>query len=132
MIGYSSSLHGPVLNHRFGGRWRAAEAVRQTGSPWSVGQGGFHLCTRVQRSQDLDRGNCRAGEFRRDIVGYAGETQHVDLERLPRRADLLQVLAREVPQAKIQGLAGNRLPGRLGMTLELVADCGADEVGAVE
>ena len=57
-------------------------------------QSGFDLRTRVQRSQDLNRSDRRPGEFGRDVISDAGKTQHVDLERPPRGADLLQVLAR--------------------------------------
>src|SRR5687767_9131910 len=105
--------------------------ISRYGSASSVGEGGFHLRTRVQCSQHFDRADRRPCEFGGDVIGYAGETQHVDLERLPGSADLLQVVARKVPQAKIQRLARHRTPGRVGMALELVADRSSDEVGSI-
>jgi hypothetical protein len=43
----------------------------------------------------------------------------------------LEILAAEVAQAEIEALPRHGAFGHLGMALELVADGGADEVGAV-
>ena len=80
-----------TLNHRLSGRSLAGpnDVVRQNSSANPVAKGGFHLRTRVQRAQDLNRGNRRASEFGRNVISNGGKTQDVDVERLPRGADLL-------------------------------------------
>ena len=63
--------------------------------------------------------------------GDAGKAEHPDVERLAGSARRFEILAAVVPQAEVEALARDGLLGRVGMPLDLVADGGADEVGAV-
>ena len=43
----------------------------------------------------------------------------------------LQLFAAKVSQTEVETAARDRLPGGVGVPLDLVSDCSADEVGAV-
>jgi hypothetical protein len=101
-------------------------------SPDPVGQSGPDSRAGAQSSQHDDRLDRGAGKLGRDVMGNAGKTQHMDVERLAGCAHSFEILAAVVPQTEVQALAGYRpLHHCVGMSLELVADRGADEVGAV-
>src|SRR4051794_34654237 len=96
-----------------------------------VGKGGLDRRAGVERAQDLDRADRGAGELGRDVAGDAGEAEHADVERLAAGDRRLEVVAAVVAQAEVEALPGRGTPGHVGVTLELVADGGADQVGAV-
>ena len=102
--------------------------VRSAGA---VGERGLHRGAGLQRAQDGDRGDRRLGEFRRDIGGDAGKSQHPDVEPLSRGTGRFEIRAAEMPQPEIEAFPGDRLPGRVGVPFDLIADRGADEVRAV-
>jgi hypothetical protein len=97
----------------------------------SVSQNGLDLRTGVQRSQHDDRSDSRARELRGDIRCDSGEAQYIDLEHLSGAARRFEILPAIVPETEIQALSGRGLFDDLGMTFELVADCGSNEVGSV-
>src|SRR4051794_28095887 len=85
----------------------------------------------MQRPQDGERGDGGAGEFGRDVLGDGGEPQDADVEQLPGIKYRFEILATEVPEAEVHALARHGLPDDVGMPLDLIADGGAYEVGAV-
>src|SRR5215475_11275713 len=96
-----------------------------------VGKGGLDRRGRVQRSEHDHRRNRRARKLGRDVRSNAGEAEHLELHRLAGGTDRLEVLAAVVPQAEVEPLPVGGLLDHVGVTLELVADRGPDEVGAV-
>ena len=96
-----------------------------------VGQSGLDRRTGAQGSQHHDRLDGGAGKLRRDVRGDAGKAQHMDVELLAGGAHRFEILAAVVAQTEVQALVGHRALQRIGVALELVADRGADEVGAV-
>ena len=85
----------------------------------------------MQGTEHLDRAYGRSRQLWADILGNAGESEYADLEHLSGRTHTLQFSPREMAQPQHQGFAGDRLARQLGVALELVADCGTDEVGPV-
>jgi hypothetical protein len=55
----------------------------------------------------------------------------VDVERLPGCAHRLEIFTAVVPQTELQALSSYGLLDDVGVSVELVADCGADKVGTV-
>src|ERR671913_1778417 len=97
----------------------------------AVGEGGLDRGAGVQRAEHDDRADRGAGELGRDVRGDAGEAQHADVEPQAGVAGRLELRAAVVAQAEVEALALRGPRGRVGVALELVADGGADEVGAV-
>src|SRR5258708_35019441 len=85
----------------------------------------------MQRSEHDDRSDRRAGKLWRDILGKAGQAQPVDVGYLPGDRGGFQIFTAVMSQAEVQALSNHRLLDHVGMPVELVADCGTDEVGAV-
>src|SRR4051812_35281076 len=100
-------------------------------SAGSVGEGGLHRWAGLQRPEHGDRGDRRAGELRWDIRGDAGQPEHPDVEHLAGSPGCLEIVPAVVPQAEVEIPPGDGLLGRLRMALDLVADSGADKIGAV-
>ena len=100
-------------------------------SAGAVGQRGLHRRTGLQRAEHGNGGDGRAGEVRRDVRSNRDQPEHPDIERPLCSARRLQLFAAEVSEAEVEATAGDGLSGGLGMPLDLVSDCGADEVGAV-
>ena len=64
-----------------------------------VGQSGFHGRTRLQRSQDEDRSDRCARQFRRYIRRDSSEPQYLNVKHLPRSPYRFQIGATVIPQA---------------------------------
>ena len=97
----------------------------------SVGQGRLDGGAGMEGTQDGERGDGGAGQFRRDVLGDGRQPQDADIEHLPGIPRRLQVRAGEVPKAEIHALAGHRLPDDVGMAPDLVSDGGPDKVRPV-
>ena len=117
---------------------RAPGAVRQReiGCCWirlphAVSQSGFDCRARVQRAEHHDRSYRGAGEFRRDIFGDGGKTEHVYVQHLSIGSQPFEILTSVVAQTEFQALACDRLLSDRGMPLKQTADCGSNEIGAV-
>ena len=100
-------------------------------SEGSVGEGRFHRWTRMKRTQDFDRCDRRPGQFGGDVVCDAGKTKNTKFQHLSCCVRCLQLQSRDLAQPQVEGLARERFPGCFRVTLELIADRGANEVGAV-
>ena len=83
---------------------------------------------RAQHRHGGDGGLCQRG---RHVVVDAGQAQHADLQRLARRLHGLELRAAKALQPQHQHLAGHHLAHGVVLGGQLVADGGADEVGAV-
>src|SRR5918995_6431999 len=123
------SLAAPAVLSR--SRQRREGRAKAPRSPDSVGQCGLDRRVGAQGSQHDDRLDRGAGKLGRDIIGNAGKAQHMDVERLPGCTHRFEILAAVVPQTEVQTLVGYRALHRVGVSLELVANRGADEVSAV-
>jgi hypothetical protein len=100
-------------------------------SPNPVNESSLDFRAGVQRSQNNDRGNRGAGKLGGHITGNAGKSQNVDVERLPGCAHRLEIFTAVVPQTELQAFSSYGLLDDVGVSVELVADCGADKVGTV-
>src|SRR5260370_11218502 len=96
-----------------------------------VVEGGLDLWARMQRAKHGDGGDCRTGQFGGDVAGDGDQPEHIDLKPLPRGLHSLQVLTTVVPETKIKGLSSDRLSDHVDVPIELVANCGPNEVGSV-
>ena len=72
-----------------------------------------------------------AGEFGRYVGGDGCQPEDTDVEHLPRFLRRFKILAGEGAKSQIDALAGHGLPDHVRMPLDLIADGGPDEVGAV-
>src|SRR5919106_1990390 len=120
--------------------WVAVPASPQPGesrrrelapSPDPVGQSSLDCWAGAQGSQHDDRLDRGAGKLGRDVMGNAGKAQYMDVERLPGCTHRFEIIAAVVPQTEVQTLVGYRALHRVGVSLELVANRGADAVSAV-
>ena len=101
------------------------------GSSDAVAQGRLYDGAGVEGSEHLDRGDRGAGQLGRDVLGDTGQPQHANVERLPGGLRGFQIVPAVVAQAQFDALASNGLLGCVRMPLDLVANGGADEVGAI-
>src|SRR5947209_1399955 len=53
------------------------------------------------------------------------------MEHLPGRSCRFQILTAVVPQSEVQALSGRGLLRDIGVPVELIADCGADEIAPI-
>lgn len=97
----------------------------------AMGQGPSHGGAGLESAQDSHRFDGGKRQFRRHIVGNAGQANDLDLESLPRRHRRLEIGAAVVLQANRERLAGHRLPDCFGMQRKLVSKRRSDEVGTV-
>src|SRR5438270_13648663 len=100
-------------------------------SPRSIGESGLDRRTGMQSSQHGDRGNRRARELGRDVLGNCGEAQNIDMQHLARPPHRLEILAAVMPKPKIQTVSDRGLLDHVGMTFELIADRRSDEIRTV-
>src|SRR5919206_721938 len=101
---------------------------------WSRGawcEGGLDGPRGAERAQDLDCSDRRECEFGVDVVGDGREPQHAQLDRLVGVPDPLELGPGDVPRAEDERPPGDGVSDGRGTALELTADGGADEVGAV-
>src|SRR3954467_6195149 len=101
------------------------------GSSDAVAQGRLYGGAGVEGTEHLDRGDRGAGQLGRDVLGDTGQPQHPNIERLPGGLRGFQIVPAVVAQAEFDALASNGLLGCVRMPLDLVANGGADEVGAI-
>ena len=85
----------------------------------------------MQGSEHGDRSDGGAGEIGRDILRDAGKTEDIDVQHLASLPRRFEICAGVVPQTEVQTFARGRLLDDVGVTLELIADRGSDEIGAV-
>ncbi len=85
----------------------------------------------MKGSEHGKRGYSRTGEFRGDVVRDTRKTQHANIEHVPRVAHGFEVLAAEMPQAEVNAFARDGLADDIGVALDLIADGGSNEVGAI-
>ncbi len=97
----------------------------------AVGERGLHRRAGLQRAEHGHGGDGGAGEVGRDVGRDGGEAEHPDVERLSGRARRFEFVAAVVAQAEVEAPARHGVPGGIGVPLDLVADGGADKVGAV-
>ena len=86
----------------------------------------------MQGSEHLDRGDGGAGQLGRDVLGDGGQPEHSDVQRLPGSLRGFQIFAAVMAQAQFDAFSRDGLLGCLRMSLDLVANGGADEVGAID
>src|SRR6202011_5323848 len=100
-------------------------------SPNPVNESSLDFRAGVQCSQHNDRGNRGAGKLWGHITGNAGKSQHVDVECLPGCTHRFEIFTAVVPQTELQAFSSYGLLDHVGVSVELVADGGADKVGTV-
>src|SRR5687767_14648578 len=97
----------------------------------AIGERGLHFGTGAQGAKHRNGGNRLPGELRGHVVVDRREPQHVDLEPFSGLHDLLEVLPGIALQAEHHLASRNAALEDVTMRKKLVADRGADEVGAV-
>src|SRR5512142_847136 len=85
----------------------------------------------MQSSEHGNRSDGSAGEIGRDVMRDACKAQNIDVQHLASLPRSFEVLAGVVPQAEVQAFASRGLLDHVGVALELVADCGSNEISAV-
>src|SRR5690349_5342183 len=100
-------------------------------SPCPISECSLDGRTRMQSSEHADRGNRCARKLGCDVLSDGGKTEDVDVQHLTGAPHRFEILAAEAPQAEIQTFSGRGLLDDIGVTFELVADCGSNEIGAV-
>jgi hypothetical protein len=79
----------------------------------------------------LPQGNRGADKLGGHITGNHDKCQHVDVEWLPGCAHRFEIFTTVVPQTELQAFSSYGLLDDVGVSVELVADCGADKVSTV-
>ena len=85
----------------------------------------------MQGPENGDRSDGGAGEIGRDILRNAGKAEHVNVQHLAGSPRRFEIGAGVIPQTEVQAFARRGLLDHVGVTLELIADRGSDEIGAV-
>ena len=106
-------------------------AELSSGSDSAVGQRRLHGWAGLESAEHLHGGDGGAREFRRDVAGDASEAENLDVKRRPGIPRRLEILPRVVRQPELELPARHGLPDRVVLPFELVANGGADEVGAI-
>jgi len=119
------------LRLKWSGLGFEAGLVRARVSAEAVGQRGLHRRTGLQGAEYGDGGDARAREFRRNVQSDRHQPEHPDIERSSCSARRFQLFAADVSEAEVETAPGDRLLRCLRVPLHLIADCSADEVGAV-
>src|ERR1700709_2082957 len=68
---------------------------------------------RPDGAEDLDRRDCREREVRADILGNRGQPENVQIARLPRLAETLEVTTAEMPSTQFQRSTRNCVVHRI-------------------
>src|ERR1700731_481493 len=110
---------------RFAGTFTSARSSHPRGESGLDGRAGLE-CT--QHQDRCDRG---AGQLRRHVVGYTRQAQYPDIEHPPARARGFKIFPAVVPKSQVQALSRGGLLDHLGMPVELIADCRANEIGPI-
>lgn len=141
-VGIRFGIHefGPVVGQsgacpsRFG-KGLAGSKDGETGTiRWSshaVPESLFHGWTGVQGTEDVEGGDRLPGQFGRDVTSDAGKSKHLNVQHFASRLRGFEILAAVVAQAEIELVSLDRLPDRVVVPVELVADSRADEVGSI-
>jgi hypothetical protein len=79
----------------------------------------------------MNGGDCPEGQFRRNVVGDAGQAQDLDVKCLTCGCNGFQVFAAVTSEPELEAMAGHGLLDRVDMTIELIANGRPDEVGAI-
>jgi len=103
----------------------------QRESPHAVAQRCLDGGTGLQRAQHMKGGDGLACELGSDIRRDDGKAENLYMQRLSGGLYSLEVVPAVAAQAEVKPVSGNRLLHRIGMTVELIADGSADEIGAV-
>lgn len=85
----------------------------------------------MRRTQDGERGNGGAGEFRGDVLDDGREVQDPNVEHLSGVAHGFEICTAEGSETEIDTLARYGLADDVGMSFDLIADGGSDEVRAI-
>src|SRR5829696_2286726 len=130
-IGTKSSSHGGSPGPSGDGRSTVLCSSFALRRPDASCQRRLDVLARPECSQNVNRIDRLERKLRWDVVGDGCQAKYPYLQRLAGLAHRLQVTASVVLQAEHQLLARHRLLDRLGVCIQLVADCRADEVGTV-
>ncbi len=74
----------------------------------------------MQGAQHMKRGNRLPRQLGRDIAGDAGETEHLNVQHVPRRLQSLEILAAVVAQAKVELVPCDRFRDGVVMSVKLL------------
>jgi hypothetical protein len=85
----------------------------------------------MQGSQHEDRRDGGTSKLGRDIRRDPRKAQHMDSQHFAGATRRFEIFAAVVPQTEVQTLADRGLLDHVGMAFQLIADCGADEIGPV-
>jgi hypothetical protein len=100
-------------------------------SPCPVSKSGLDRGRGMQGSEYGNRGNGGPGEIDCDILRDTGKAEDIDVQHLAGLPRRFEIRASVVPQTEVQAFAGGGLLDHVGVTLELIADRGSDEIRAV-
>jgi hypothetical protein len=85
----------------------------------------------MQRSEHGNRGNGGAGKIGRDVLRDGGKAEDVDVQHLAGLPRRFEIRASVGSQTEVQASAGGGLLHDFGVTFELIANSGSDEIRAV-
>lgn len=85
----------------------------------------------MKGTEHRNRGDCGAGQLGRDVLIDGRQAENVDVQHLPGASRSFEVDAGIITKPQVQAFAGRRLLDDVCVPLELVADCGPNEIGAV-
>jgi hypothetical protein len=85
----------------------------------------------VKGSQHHDAFDGRESEFRRDVAGDTGQSEHLNAETLMRGTNRFQILSRKMLQPEHKRTAAHRFLDDLCVQRKLVAYSGSDQVSPI-
>ena len=97
----------------------------------SIAQGCLDGGAGLQSAENLYRSNRCPRQIGRHVRCDDSQTEDLNVKHLARSPHCLKAFTAEPPQTKIHCPSRETLLDRLVMTVELIADGGPDEVGAV-